>query len=419
MAIYDRWHKTEDGKQVRTAEYGCERRWQVRWRDEQGRQKKKAFAKQAEAKRYDAKIKTQLADGTYVDDSAAQVSFRAYAEDWRATRMHDPATAERVEQMLRNHGYSAEGTPGKTATGGPAIGDYPMRTLAKRASLLQGWIKGLRLGPNSALLVIGYVSQVFTAAVEEGLIIRNPLSAKSIQKPAAVKTEAVPWTAGQIDAVAGELPDRLEVAPYIGSAFGTRQGEAFGLAKADPDFLRKNVRIAVQVKIVGGQQVYAPVKNKKPRDVPMAEPVLPRLSEYMRRFPPIPVTLPWHEPGNPKLHGQPVTRELILTRPDGRQWHAEAFNRQWRAAWKRADVPDRGPRLNGFHVTRHTFASACLSDGLNPAKVAALLGDTLEVTLDTYAHFLPDDDDRAREILGSFFRPADRPSAQNVPGGTR
>jgi hypothetical protein len=68
-------------------------------------------------------------------------------------------------------------------------------------------------------------------------------------------------------------------------------------------------------------------------------------------------------------------------------------------------------------VTRHTFASACLSDGLNPAKVAALLGDTLEVTLDTYAHFLPDDDDRAREILGSFFRPADRPSAQNVPAG--
>jgi len=85
----------------------------------------------------------------------------------------------------------------------------------------------------------------------------------------------------------------------------------------------------------------------------------------------------------------------------------------------RAGVPDRGPRLNGFHVTRHTFASACLSDGLNPAKVAALLGDTLEVTLDTYAHFLPDNDDRAREILGSFFRPADRPSAQNVPGGMR
>jgi hypothetical protein len=25
------------------------------------------------------------------------------------------------------------------------------------------------------------------------------------------------------------------------------------------------------------------------------------------------VTLPWHEPDNPKLHGQPVMREPIIT----------------------------------------------------------------------------------------------------------
>jgi integrase len=412
VTLYDRWHKTERQpdairKQVRSSEYGCEKRWQVRWRDEQGRQKKRAFVKKIDAQRYGAKVKTQLADGTYIDESAGQVSFRAYAEDWRVARMHDPSTAERVESMLRNHVYSYEGKPGRIREGGPAIGDYPMRALAKRTQLLQGWIKGLTLGPNSSLLVIGYVSQVFTAAVEEGLIARNPLSAKSIQKPAAVKTEAIPWTAAEIDAVAGELPGWLRVAPYIGSAFGTRQGEALGLAKSDVDFLRKTVRIAVQVKVVGGRMVFAPVKNKKPREVPMAEPVIPRMSEHMRRFPPVPVTLPWHEPGNPKRHGKPVTRELILTWPPGQPVQSEAFNRPWRAAWKRAGIPDRG-RLNGFHATRHTFASACLSDGLNPAKVAALIGDTLQVTLATYSHFLPDDDDRAKEILGRFFRSAER-----------
>lgn len=45
-----------------------------------------------------------------------------------------------------------------------------------------------------------------------------------------------------------------------------------------------------------------------------------------------------------------------------------------------------------------------------------------EVVLATYAHFMPDDDDRAREIMNAFFR---RPSegsgdgscAANVPGG--
>jgi len=364
VSIYDRWYRGEGRNKPRSSEYGCAKRWQVRWRDHAGVQRKLSFALKAAAEQFEARVKTQLADGTYVDPSAGQVSFRAYAEDWRATRMHDPATAERVEQMLRNHAYASKDTPGKTSGGGPAIGDYPLRVLAKRTSLLQAWIKGLNLGPNSARLVIGYVSQVFTAAAEEDLIVRNPLSAKSIQKPEAVKTEAVPWTAAEVEAVAGELPERLEVAPYIRSTFGTRQGEAFGLAKTDIDFLRKNVRIAVQVKVVGGQQMYAPVKNKKPRDVPMVEPVIPRLSEYLRRFPPVPVTLPWHEPGNPKLHGQPVTRELILTRSDCRVMHAEAFNRQWRKAWKAAGVPERGPRLNGFHVTRHTFASACQGRGV-------------------------------------------------------
>jgi integrase len=185
------------------------------------------------------------------------------------------------------------------------------------------------------------------------MITRNPLTAKSVQKPDPVKTEAIPWTADEINAAAGELPRRLAMAPYIGASFGTRQGELFGLAKADLDFLRKIGHIAVQVKAVGGQLVFAPVKNKKARHVPMADPVIPRLSEYLRRFPPVPVTLPWHEPGNKNRHGKPVTRELILTRPDGRPMQAEAFNRPWRAACKKAGIPDRGPRLNGFHAMRH------------------------------------------------------------------
>jgi len=56
------------------------------------------------------------------------------------------------------------------------------------------------------------------------------------------------------------------------------------------------------------------------------------------------------------------------------------------------------------------------------AKVAAYLGDAKEVALATYAHFIPDDDDRTREIMNAFFAPtgegADHaPCALIVPGG--
>ncbi len=64
-------------------------------------------------------------------------------------------------------------------------------------------------------------------------------------------------------------------------------------------------------------------------------------------------------------------------------------------------------------MLRHTAASAWLSAGLSLAKVPAYFGDTKEV---------PDDNDRAREIMNAFFAPtwegADRaPCALIVPGG--
>ncbi len=413
MAIYDRWWKTErqDGtrKKVRSDDYGCRERWQVRWRDEQGRQRKKSFERKLDAEAADAKIRTQLADGSYVDPSAGQVTFRSYAEEWRRNRIHDLTTETRVEQNFRNHVYSADGRGGRTPQGGLSIGDYPMKILAQRPSLVQGWIKSLPLAANSQRLVIGYVGQVFKAGVADRIIAASPMKADVVQLPDAVKTPAVPWTAGQVSAVAAGLPGRLAAMPYLGAACGLRQGEMFAVALDDVSFLRKSLHVEVQVKILaGGVAVFAPLKNHRScpsRDVPLAEPVIPVLSEHVRQHPPAAVTLPWRTPA-----GKPVTRNLIFSLGGG-QLDRSAFNYQWRRAWRAAGVPDRG-RLNGFHGVRHTAASAWLSAGLNPAKVAALLGDTLEDVLSTYAHFLPEDDDRARDIMGQFFAAADTAEQQ-------
>jgi integrase len=409
MAIYDRWWKTErqDGtrKKIRSAEHGCKERWQVRWRDEQGRQRKQSFERRLDAESADKTIQAQLLAGTYVDPAAGDVTFCTYAETWRGSRMHDPATAARIESQFRNHVYPAGDTPDRTPGGGPAIGGYPMRVLAKRATLLQGWIKGMGAHPNTVRQIIGDVSQVFTAAVDDGIITRNPLAARSIQKPAAVRTKAVPWTASQVEAVAGELPARFKAFPYLGAACGARQGELFAVAKDDIDFLRKNIQLGVQVQRLGGVSYFKAVKNKKTRSVPVPDPVIPVLAEHIRLHPPVPVTLPFGKPD-----GHLVTRSLLFTKPDGRVLEKNTFNWIWRAAWKRAGLPAGRARWNGCHVLRHTAASAWLSAGLNIAKVAAYLGDTVEVTLTTYAHFMPDDDGRARGIMNAFFDPKPGPS---------
>jgi integrase len=64
-----------------------------------------------------------------------------------------------------------------------------------------------------------------------------------------------------------------------------------------------------------------------------------------------------------------------------------------------------------FHDLRHTFASTLLSNGVSIAAVSGWLGHASPtVTLSTYAHMMPVDEDRARRViataLGTVVSPA-------------
>jgi hypothetical protein len=63
-------------------------------------------------------------------------------------------------------------------------------------------------------------------------------------------------------------------------------------------------------------------------------------------------------------------------------------------------------------------ASAWLSAGADIVAVAAWLGDTVETVHRTYAHLMPDADDRGRKAMDQFFkRVGDEGSAPDVPSG--
>jgi integrase len=186
-----------------------------------------------------------------------------------------------------------------------------------------------------------------------------------------------------------------------------RQGEMFGLALDDIDFLRKGIQVRRQVRLIGSVQCFAPVKNDKAHDVPLAESLAPVLAEHIRLYPPVPVTLPWKVPD-----GKPVTFTLLLSRPGGSAMHRTRFNEGcwWPAQEKSGIMPARrrGEKRvpawdQGVHRLRHTAASAWLSAGVDIVKVAAWLGDTVQTVWETYAHFMPDSDDRGRKAMDLFF----------------
>jgi integrase len=146
-----------------------------------------------------------------------------------------------------------------------------------------------------------------------------------------------------------------------------RQGEMLGLAVEHADFLRRVVHVRRQVRITGGKLCYAPVKNDKGHDVPLADSLALRLSAHIAAHPPRRVTLPWRSPD-----GQPES-----------------------------------------HVLRHTAASAWLSAGVSVAAVAAWLGDSPATVLAAYAHMMPDADTGGRAVIEAFFS-ASAPGVQKV-----
>lgn len=426
MSVADRWHlsrppagakKCSAHRRVPSAEHEVGLRWQVRGVDADARPVKRNFEYEEDAKAYDAELKATVRAGTYVDDRAGKVTLRSRCELWRTTREHDPLTAERAETAFRCHVYDDPDHPGRTPQGGIAIGEMPIGLLARRPSALEAWLANTPLHVNSKLVLFDLVSAVFQSAVHDHIITENPFRS-AIKRPKRVDLDVVAWDAAQMTAVADAMPERWRPMPLLAASCGHRQGEAFAVALRDIDFLRRTCRIDVQVKMVGNALVYAPIKNDKARTVPVASAVIDRLAASLRRYGPVSVTLPWSQK-NHRQHGKPVTRELLFTREDGRALSRSVFNPYWRRSVSAAGIED-APQRNGFHVCRHSAAAVWLSDGLNIARVASYLGDSVAVVSKHYSHFMPNDDERARGIMDRHFSAlAERSDAPTFPSEAR
>lgn len=102
------------------------------------------------------------------------------------------------------------------------------------------------------------------------------------------------------------LPPRYRLALALPAGCGLRQGETFGLALDDIDFLGRVVKVQRQVKWVGNHLVFALPKRRKTREVPLPDALALALSAYVAQFPVVEVTLPWERPG-----GRPTSVRLL------------------------------------------------------------------------------------------------------------
>jgi integrase len=391
--IQDRWYKTEktpDGKTVRvkTDRFGTGLRYRARYVGPDGTERSQSFPdkQKRKAETWLTNVEADMSRGDYIDPASGKVTFEQYVLAWMPTQVTDPATRESVEMRLRLHAI-------------PHIGKRPMGSFTP--THLRAWMRALEDAGLSAAYrrgIFAHVSTVFTAAVEDRVIRVNPCAARSVKPPRLDPRKVKPWPTEWVMAVRTALPERCQALIEPAAGCGLRQGEVFGLAVEDVDFLGGMVHVVRQVKLLRNRPVFAPPKGGKERDIPLPESVSFALAGHLTRFPAREITLPWKTPDGP-----PVTATLIFTSPEGLSLNRNRFNhRVWKPALRAAEVP--ATRDNGMHALRHFYASVLLDAGESIKALSEYLGHhDPGFTLRTYTHLMPASETRTRAAVDRVF----------------
>ena len=360
-------------------------RYVVNYRDPEGRQRRKTFRRKAEAVAFRNTVEADKLRGTYLDVDAGRISFRAYAAEWLASRTFSPLTYEATELRLRLHVL-------------PVIGNLELRQI--KPSTIQKLLRSMELAETYRRVIFSNVSAIFSAAVDDDLIAKNPCKASSVTRPATSRRKVVPWPSEWVSSMHDSLPAKYRIAVTLGSGLGLRQGEVFGLGAEDVDFLRGVVEVRRQVKVFSGNRlVFGLPKGDKTRTVPLPDSVASELGGHLAAFPRRDVTLPW---GTPDAERR-TTAGLILATRERSALNRNYFNtRIWKPG--QAQVGIEQSRDNGMHALRHWYASVLLDAGESIRAVSEYLGHSDPgFTLRTYTHLMPASADRTRAAVDAAF----------------
>ena len=285
-------------------------------------------------------------------------------------------------------------------------------------STVQGWVRQLQqrgLAETYRRTIFANLSGIFTAAIDDERLRRNPCAARSVSRPRGEYPKIVPWTSERTIAVREALGEGYRLLVAVGGGCGLRQGEAFGLSVDDIDLNARVVHVVRQVKLLRGRLVFAPPKHGRLRDVPLPDSVADALRWHLARFAPLPTTLPWRHPG-----GDPTAVRLLTWTRERGALNRNSFNHHvWKPALRAASV-SAPTRQDGFHALRHFYASVLLDAGESIKALSEYLGHADPgFTLRTYTHLVPTSAERTRQAVDAVLAPKNDAGPASPPEGRK
>ena len=271
----------------------------------------------------------------------------------------------------------------------PNLGNLTPKDI--NAATLQGFYTRLQsqdTGKRTIEVVHTVLHGVLKYAQRLGLISQN--WAGLVEVPRPEKTEMHVWNESQVSQFLATNPDSLY---RLAFATGMRRGELIALKWEDLDWQTGIIRISRQVYEPegGGFRFQEPKTARGRRSIRLGPGMLEALRKQFNQVIPLARAIAgdqWKEFG------------LIFPSGHGSPRNGYEVSKEFRRLAPRAGLP-----AIRFHDIRHTAASIMLDHGEPPVQVAAILGQSLAILLDTYAHFIPGGEERAALLMDQVTSP--------------
>lgn len=339
------------------------------------------------------------------DQAAGRAGTRIKVKDWSKIWLKQiigdsvkPRTRENYETTVNNHIL-------------PTFGDNWMDSITTPA--LQNYMAKLgNLTPSTQATVKRHWLLFFGAAVDYGYLTQNPVLRVRTARIEARKTTAL--TTDEVQrlrrvAKTGEYRSapRDQGEEYLLRCYyvmielaistGAREGELFGLTWPCVDAERGTIRIEATLMDSRrlGLRLAEPKSKAAHRTIKIPVAVMETLKDWQK----------WQSEYAEQYAG-PYQNALglVFTNSFGRPLSTTNFlHRAFYPMLEAAGIRRNGEKLN-MHTLRHTHASQLLATGVNPLAVAQRLGHSSPaVTLNVYAHLLPETQNTAENALNELY----------------
>ena len=363
----------------------------------------------ADARKKRDEIKAEHESGLVTGGN--EITFAEFAEQWQSGR--EKAGEVGKTRLKRERGMIAcmNGYIGtamlKELT--PQVIDNLFTKMRSDKIEELGSISGTTMNMYHKLL-----KQILGQAVNFDLILRNPLDKikapkRDTAERRSLSTEEVRTLLTKIDeaeeSAYAELdakqrrpnnePSRLQGLSKVGNvigarialATGMRRGEIIGLTWGCVDFKNSRIRVTQSVTVLG--ELKAPKSEAGKRIINVDPVTMAHLVKWQYR----------QESELEKICLEQDASTPVVCSDTGDFMNANNFSRWWRTF-----AANSGFEGWHLHELRHTQASQLVALGADIKTVQHRLGHaSAALTMNLYAHALPENDIRAAEMIGSLF----------------